>query len=124
MFRATYSPERRLALSRSLTGMLVGVSDERAVLGELLVAQFADVRRTTAGSISSRRHDLLDGGAVFLLGRLRRPPALSRATPARRDLLRRRRRRHHRLGVDVGAGGRRQTGVQGLERVRRHGGVR
>jgi len=107
--------------------MLVVVSDERAVLGELFVTQFAHVRRASAAPMSSRsrrrrRHDLVERGQLSLLGRLGRPPALSRAAPARHRV---RRHRVDRLRVDViGDGGRRQAGDECLERVRGHRGVR
>ena len=79
--------------------MLVVVSDERAVFGELLVAQFTDVRRPTAAgplmmsARCRRRCGLVEAQrpgsvVVLVLGKgLGRAPALPRAASARHDRL-------------------------------------
>ena len=95
-----------MCASALLTGMLVSVSDERAVLGELLVTQLTDISRSTAVAMFSRRHDLFNQRAPVLAGSLRRPSSLSGATPARNGRLGSLDRRRDRLGVGVGDGGR------------------
>ena len=82
--------------------MLVGMSDERTVFGELLVTQLADVSRPATDPMSSHRQNGgLNRRTAVVAGRLERPPALTAATPARCRVLRQLDRHRDGFGVAV-----------------------
>ena len=67
--------------------MLVGVSDQRTMLGELFITQLADISWSASGPWSSRRHYLVDRTTRIIAGSLGRSTALSGTASTRYHVL-------------------------------------